>query len=77
MELAYKQNPPTRDTSTETYVYSLGEARTASAMQIPQDGCQPYPTRMYDTMGRLINMDHRGEPVIIQYSDGSAIKTLR
>lgn len=67
----------TRIGSTNTYVYSLGEAPSGSAMQIPQDGNQPYPIRTYDMNGRLINMDSKAAPVIIQYSDGSAKKMMK
>lgn len=75
--LATEYDLTTRISSYKTQVYSLGNAPSSSAMQIPQDGYQPYPIRTYDMNGRLINMDSKGMPVIIQYSDGSAIKEVR
>lgn len=63
--------------SYKTHVYSLGDVPSSSTMEIPQDGYKPYPIRTYDMNGRLINMDSKGLPVIIQYSDGSAIKMMK
>ena len=62
---------------TKTHVYSLGEAPSSSVMQIPQEGAKPYPIRTYDMNGRLIDMDSKGIPIIIQYSDGSAVKMIK
>lgn len=67
----------TRISSYKSYVYSLGDVPSSSVMQITQDGYQPYPIRTYDMNGRLINMDSKGMPVIIQYSDGSAKKMIK
>ena len=75
--LANEYDLTTRIGSYKTYVYSLGDAPSSSTMQIPQDGYQPYPIRTYDMNGRLVNMDSKGIPVIIQYSDGSAIKMMK
>lgn len=75
--LVYDQEPSNRYISHKTCVYSLGEAPSGSAMQIPQDGYAPYPIRTYDMNGRLINKDCKGIPIIIQYSDGSAIKKMK
>lgn len=61
----------------KTHVYSLGEAPSSSVMQIPQEGAKPYPIRTYDMNGRLIDMDSKGIPIIIQYSDGSAVKMIK
>lgn len=61
----------------KTNVYSLGEAPSSSVMQIPQEGAKPYPIRTYDMNGRLIDMDSKGIPIIIQYSDGSAVKMIK
>lgn len=74
---AYEYDLTTHTNVTKTCVYSLGEVGSSSANEIYQDGHQPYPIRTYDMNGRLVNMDSRGVPVIIQYSDGSAIKTVK
>ncbi|MEZ3591868.1 MAG: hypothetical protein K1V84_12610 [Muribaculaceae bacterium] len=75
--LAYEYDLITRTNVIKTCVYSLGEVGSSSANEIHQDGYQPYPIRTYDMNGRLVNMDSQGVPVIIQYSDGSAIKTVK
>ena len=67
----------TLSTDIKTHVYSLGEAPSSSVMQIPQEGAKPYPIRTYDMNGRLIDMDSKGIPIIIQYSDGSAVKMIK
>ena len=67
----------THSSITKTNVYSLGEAPSSSVMQIPQEGVKPYPIRTYDINGRLIDMDSKGIPIIIQYSDGSAVKMIK
>lgn len=77
MVLAMEYDLTTGSNGYKTYVYSLGEVASSPIMQVPQDGYQPYPIRTYDMNGRLVNMDSNGFPVIIQYSDGSAIKAVR
>lgn len=62
----------------KTHVFSLGKVEFSSAMQVSSDVNPPYPIRTYDMTGRLINMEEPGTiPVIIQYSDGSAVKMVK
>ena len=73
----YDFDRETLSSDIKTHVYSLGEAPSSSVMQIPQEGAKPYPIRTYDMNGRLIDMDSKGIPIIIQYSDGSTVKMIK
>lgn len=75
--MVFDQDPSTHIVNWKTQIYSLGETPSSATMAITQDGCQPYPIRTYDMNGRPVNMDTKGMPVIIQYSNGSVIKTVK
>lgn len=66
----------TRQYSYKTYIFSLGECPSDSE-QILTDRNTPYTIRTYDMNGRLVDMESKGRPVIVQYSDGSAMKIVR